>query len=638
MWTKTGLTAVVWALVLAPTAGATTFTVTRGDDPPVGACNADCSLREAVVAANGNAVDDVILVGARTVKLSIFGTGENAAATGDLDIASGFDRIEIRGAGPALTTIDADDIDRAFHLTGFGDLVLRNLRVLDGNAGAGNGGAVETLAGDVHVSGSVLESNTASSGGATHAEGTSGARVSVDRSVLRGNVAARGGAIFSQNEARLLVTDSAVTGNTATASGGGGIYNQNSGGAVIVDTTISGNQALATGDGGGIFNQNESTLSLVRGTVSGNTAGDRGGGMFIQNDSNSSITETTVSGNRASNDGGGAFIQNDAESRISNSTFNGNVTRWARGRPVRRGRQDVLISNSTISSNRSALGGGGVSLEFQVVLGLRGVTVAGNVAGGAGGGLLSTPTAPISRLELERTLIAGNTGAGAASACSGTGFVSLGRNLSSVAGQCGLGAAGDLGGANAGLGPLAANGGYTATHSLLAASAARDAAGACTGFDQRGIPRPLGAACDIGAFEAAPNPAVAALDRIRPSVTRLGVSPKRFKASRRVRLSLRLSEAARVTFTVERATSGRRRGRRCVKRTRANRNARRCIRYVKLRGSFARSGKAGANSFRLVLRLRGKRLRAASYRIVASARDAAGNRAVAKRAKFRVVR
>jgi hypothetical protein len=60
------------------------------------------------------------------------------------------------------------------------------------------------------------------------------------------------------------------------------------------------------------------------------------------------------------------------------------------------------------------------------------------------------------------------------------------------------------------LGPLAYNGGSTRTHRLLAGSPAIDAVGpsSCTtasgdvvAFDQRGVPRPQGAACDIGAFE-----------------------------------------------------------------------------------------------------------------------------------------
>ncbi|MEZ4730031.1 MAG: choice-of-anchor Q domain-containing protein [Caldilineaceae bacterium] len=54
--------------------------------------------------------------------------------------------------------------------------------------------------------------------------------------------------------------------------------------------------------------------------------------------------------------------------------------------------------------------------------------------------------------------------------------------------------------------PLQLNGGATPTHALLSGSPAIDAANNafCTPADQRGVARPQGPGCDIGAFEAAP--------------------------------------------------------------------------------------------------------------------------------------
>ena len=54
-----------------------------------------------------------------------------------------------------------------------------------------------------------------------------------------------------------------------------------------------------------------------------------------------------------------------------------------------------------------------------------------------------------------------------------------------------------------------------------------------------------------------------------------------------------LSEAARVRFSVQRRTTGRRVGRRCVKTTRRNRSRRRCTRFVRVRGSFTHAGRRG---------------------------------------------
>jgi hypothetical protein len=84
-------------------------------------------------------------------------------------------------------------------------------------------------------------------------------------------------------------------------------------------------------------------------------------------------------------------------------------------------------------------------------------------------------------------------------------LTSLGHNLVGDA-NCGVPApaASDLILANAGLGPLADNGGPTLTHALQPGSSALDAADAslCPATDQRGGARPAGAGCDIGAFEA----------------------------------------------------------------------------------------------------------------------------------------
>jgi len=84
---------------------------------------------------------------------------------------------------------------------------------------------------------------------------------------------------------------------------------------------------------------------------------------------------------------------------------------------------------------------------------------------------------------------------------SGGSLTSLGHNISSDA-TGGLTAVGDKPSTNPLLGNLADNGGPTLTHRPLAGSPAVDT-GVCgtSGVDQRGFPRPLGAACDIGAVE-----------------------------------------------------------------------------------------------------------------------------------------
>ena len=85
----------------APLAHAATFTVAKTADTNDGICDSDCSLREAIRAADALAGADTITLPAGTYTLSIAGTAEDANATGDLDIT---DDLTITGASAAATT------------------------------------------------------------------------------------------------------------------------------------------------------------------------------------------------------------------------------------------------------------------------------------------------------------------------------------------------------------------------------------------------------------------------------------------------------------------------------------------------------------------------------------------------------
>src|SRR2546421_724690 len=97
------------ALGLAAPAAAAPFTVSKTADTNDGTCNADCSLREAIVASNNAPGPDTITVPAGRYVLTISGT-DDVAAVGDLDIR---DNVTIHGAGagfgPGATIIDGGD-------------------------------------------------------------------------------------------------------------------------------------------------------------------------------------------------------------------------------------------------------------------------------------------------------------------------------------------------------------------------------------------------------------------------------------------------------------------------------------------------------------------------------------------------
>src|SRR5262249_21535679 len=114
-WMRSGALAALLASTAA-TAAANDFIVTKTADTADGVCDSDCSLREAIIAANAQpGLDRIILAAGQTYTLTLgsadpFGT--LLPATGDLDIT---DSLTIVGNG---ATINGGGIDRVFHVEG----------------------------------------------------------------------------------------------------------------------------------------------------------------------------------------------------------------------------------------------------------------------------------------------------------------------------------------------------------------------------------------------------------------------------------------------------------------------------------------------------------------------------------------
>jgi CSLREA domain-containing protein len=85
------------------------YSVTKTADLSDGACNGDCSLREAISAAN--AAPGAVLIPKGTYQLA-GAAGEDANNSGDLDVLAGYN---VYGAGPDETVIDAHGEDRVLH-------------------------------------------------------------------------------------------------------------------------------------------------------------------------------------------------------------------------------------------------------------------------------------------------------------------------------------------------------------------------------------------------------------------------------------------------------------------------------------------------------------------------------------------
>jgi hypothetical protein len=190
----------------------------------------------------------------------------------------------------------------------------------------------------------------------------------------------------------------------------------------------------------------------------------------------------------------------------------------------------VDVDSSTIARNVTRDNEGVVSLDRDSIATLTNVTLSKNVGGGirlegvAGQATLNNVTvtgtsrgasvdAALGSVTVQNSLIAGNRSPTCAVGTYGM-LLSAGYNLSDDPGCAGfLTAVGDQNGTNPRLGPLADNGGPTQTHALIAGSPAIETGNpalpgsggaACAATDQRGVTRPQGARCDIGAFEAAP--------------------------------------------------------------------------------------------------------------------------------------
>jgi hypothetical protein len=278
------------------------------------------------------------------------------------------------------------------------------------------------------------------------------------------------------NGGTLTVTDSIISGNTSNFEGGG-IYTI--GGALTVtNSTIGGNNAYKAG---GIFNW-LSTVTVTNSTISGNTSieAPQAGGIFSYGWL--TVTNSTISGNVGGRGGG---IGNYGVLTVTNSTISGN-------------------SATTGGGIASIWNGGGIPMTVTVT----NSTISGNSAG-TGGGMYQDGSYTIT---LSNTIVS-NQAVGVD--CVGP-ITSNGYNLESST-SCGFAGVGDMQNINPLLGILQDNGGPTFTHALLAGSPAINiipngvnGCGTTITTDQRGISRPEGAACDIGAFEAIPQQCVSA--------------------------------------------------------------------------------------------------------------------------------
>jgi hypothetical protein len=325
-------------------------------------------------------------------------------------------------------------------------------------AGSNGGGIYNDAGSDLVVKNVDIVGNQAGdSGGGIFNASTNDVEVIVGR-ILSNTAANLGGGVV--NSGTLIIDGSQLVSNTAQTGSSGGLANLNASRVTISGTAILSNTAQTVA--GGL--NNLGNLIVIASSIRYNTAGNGGG---LNNTGAAQLTNSTVGNNRTTADGGG--LVNNGTLTLTNVTISGNQTSLGVGAGINNLGGVVQLTNASIVSNTSPASGGGLKL---------------------GGGMVILTNTLLAYNEPD------NCGTGLGNATSN------GYNLSSDA-TCDIASTGDLTDTNPMLGPLQNNGGSTWTHALLFTSPAIDRGtdDGCPATDQRGVARPHGAACDIGAYE-----------------------------------------------------------------------------------------------------------------------------------------
>ena len=284
-----------------------TYVPTKTGDPvPNGCARHDCSLREAVIAANHHPGKDTILLGRKTYSLRIPPSAPEQETGGDLDIT---DPVQIKHKGHGRAVLDADHVDRV-------------LQVVTTNA-------------DRYTKFFKL--------------------------VIRGGDAPNWGGGLLVGLGPVGLTNCVVSGNRATYDGGG-IY-ASAGELTLVRSTVKANRAGESGGGIGSIVETtvrDSTLSGNRAAT--NTAGQGGGGLWYSGP-DLTMRNDTVANNRVSADGGGV-LTNSGTAELSNLTVARNIADSdddgaGLGGGLHNGTADTTVANSIVALNR--YGNGNIS-------------------------------------------------------------------------------------------------------------------------------------------------------------------------------------------------------------------------------------------------------------------------------------
>lgn len=290
------------------------------------------------------------------------------------------------------------------------------------------GGGMRSLDSNTSVSSSMFSGNTAELGGAVLNDGASD--VSFSSCDLVMNMADTGGALYGF-ECSMTISDCVFDSNAATG-GGGGVTLGGSKGQHFENCDFIENSASF---GGALYAFESEHLIVGGGLLTGNTADDGGGiylfnanpdvrgVLFDANDAGALALNTGVGGamyavagsapivssctffDNLGGYGGGAIRNQDSDSTIMNCRFIGNQCNTSGG-AVENLASDVTMAGCLFSGNASVSGwGGAISNMADSNPEMSNLTISGNTAAFAGGGIANDATAP----ALWNSIAWGNT-------------------------------------------------------------------------------------------------------------------------------------------------------------------------------------------------------------------------------------
>jgi len=326
--------------------------------------------------------------------------------------------------------------------------------------------------------------------------GFAGTETSRDERDLAANPTILSGDIDNDDIQTPIITDlSSVTGNTTNS------YHVVKGatGATLDGFTITAGYAdgnYPDYSGGGMYNFSSSpTVTNV--TFSGNSGHTSGGGMYNSNGSSPTLTNVTFSANWSHNGGGMRNFANSSPT-LMNVTLSGNSASEGGGMSNSLGSSPTL-TNVTFNTNSATIYGGGMYNDSSSPT-LTNVTFSANSATIYGGGMHNLSSSP----TILNTILWSNTApSGGAQIYNDISTPSVSNSV--VQGGCPAGSTcTNIISDDPNLGTLGDHGGFTQTIPLLPGSSAINAGNdpTCATTDQRGITRPQGEHCDIGAYES----------------------------------------------------------------------------------------------------------------------------------------